>query len=32
MAENYQPMITPALTDNLDDLPEPIKALCISGD
>lgn len=28
MAENYQPMIIPALTDNLDGLPAPIKAYC----
>ena len=26
MAENYQPMIVPALTDNLDALPEIVKA------
>jgi molybdate/tungstate transport system substrate-binding protein len=32
MAENYQPMITPALTDNLGDLPETIKAFCTSVD
>ncbi len=32
MAENYQPMITPALSDNLDALPESVKALCVSGD
>jgi len=32
MAENYQPMITPALTDDLDGLPESIKVLCTSGD
>ncbi len=32
MAENYQPMIVPALADNFDALPEAIKALCTSGD
>jgi molybdate/tungstate transport system substrate-binding protein len=31
MAQNFQPMITPALTDNLADLPEPVKAYCASG-
>jgi molybdate/tungstate transport system substrate-binding protein len=31
MAQNYQPMISPALTDNLDALPEPVKALCSPG-
>jgi molybdate/tungstate transport system substrate-binding protein len=31
MAENYQPMIVPALTDNYDALPEPLKALCAPG-
>lgn len=32
MAENYQPMITPALTDNLGDLPEAIKTVCAPVD
>ena len=32
MAENYQPMITPALADHIDAMPEPIKALCTPGD
>lgn len=32
MAENYQPMIMPVLTDNYDALPEPLKALCAPGD
>lgn len=32
MAENYQPMITPALSDNFDKLPDAIKALCSPGD
>lgn len=32
MAENYQPVVSPALTDNLDALPELLKALCTSGD
>jgi molybdate/tungstate transport system substrate-binding protein len=32
MAENYQPMITPALADHLDAMPEPIKALCTPSD
>jgi molybdate/tungstate transport system substrate-binding protein len=32
MAQNYQPVVTPALADNLDALPELIKALCTSGD
>ena len=32
MAENYQPMIVPALADNLDAMPETVKALCTSGD
>jgi len=32
MAENYHPMISPAVTDNLSDLPESIKAFCTSGD
>jgi len=31
MSQNYQPMITPALTDDLSDLPEPVKAYCTSG-
>ena len=31
MAENYQPVITPALTDNYDALPAPVKALCTPG-
>jgi molybdate/tungstate transport system substrate-binding protein len=31
MAENYQPVITPALTDDLNDLPESVKAYCTSG-
>ncbi len=28
MAENYQPMVIPALTDDLGALPELVKALC----
>jgi molybdate/tungstate transport system substrate-binding protein len=32
MAENYQPMIVPALADNLDAMPETVRALCTSGD
>ncbi len=32
MAENYQPMITPALADNLEALPEPLRDLCVSVD
>jgi molybdate/tungstate transport system substrate-binding protein len=32
MAQNYQAMITPALTDDLADLPEAVRAYCISGD
>ncbi len=28
MAENYQPMISPALADNLQAVPEAVKALC----
>jgi molybdate/tungstate transport system substrate-binding protein len=32
MAENSQPMISPALADNLEALPEPIKALCTPVD
>jgi molybdate/tungstate transport system substrate-binding protein len=32
MAENYQPMIAPALADNLDAMPELIKALCTPSD
>jgi molybdate/tungstate transport system substrate-binding protein len=28
MAQNYQPMIVPALTDNYDKLPDAIRALC----
>jgi len=32
MAENYQPMIVPAYTDNLDALPESLKALCAPAD
>ena len=31
MSQNYQPMITPALTDDLADLPEAVKAYCASG-
>jgi molybdate/tungstate transport system substrate-binding protein len=31
MAQNYQPMITPAPTDDLADLPEAVKAYCVSG-
>ncbi len=32
MAENYQPMIVPALADNLDAIPEAIRALCTASD
>ena len=32
MAENSQPVITPAIADHLDAVPEPVKALCVSGD
>jgi molybdate/tungstate transport system substrate-binding protein len=32
MAENYQPMLMPALTDHQDGLPEPIKAYCTPAD
>ena len=32
MAENYQPMITPALADNVEALPEPLRDLCVSVD
>ena len=32
MAQNYQPMITPALADNLDAMPGPVKALCTPSD
>jgi molybdate/tungstate transport system substrate-binding protein len=32
MAENYQPMITPALADNGDAMPEAIKALCVGSE
>lgn len=32
MAENYQPMMVPALADNFDDIPASIKALCTSAD
>jgi len=32
MAENYQPMIIPALAHNPEAMPESIKALCASGD
>lgn len=32
MGENYQPMITPALADNLDALPESLRLLSISSD
>jgi molybdate/tungstate transport system substrate-binding protein len=32
MAKNYQPMITPALSDSFDRLPDAIKALCSTGD
>ncbi len=32
MAENYQPMIVPALADNRDAMPETVKALCTPGD
>jgi molybdate/tungstate transport system substrate-binding protein len=32
MAENHQPMISPALADNLDAMPELIKALCTPSD
>jgi molybdate/tungstate transport system substrate-binding protein len=31
MAENCQPVITPALTDDLDGLPETVKPFCSSG-
>jgi molybdate/tungstate transport system substrate-binding protein len=32
MAENYQPMITPAITDDLEALPEQVKPLCVPGE
>ena len=32
MAENSQPVITPPIADHLDAVPEPVKALCVSGD
>ena len=32
MAQNSQPMITPALANNIDAIPEAIKALCTPGD
>jgi molybdate/tungstate transport system substrate-binding protein len=32
MAENYQPMITPALADDLEAMPDEVKALCTSSD
>ncbi|MBN1632158.1 MAG: tungstate ABC transporter substrate-binding protein WtpA [Thermoleophilia bacterium] len=32
MAENYQPLIVPASTDNFDALPESLKALCAPAD
>jgi molybdate/tungstate transport system substrate-binding protein len=32
MAENYQPMIIPALADNIAAMPEPTKALCTPAD
>ncbi len=31
MAENHQPTIVPALTDDLDALPEPLRDLCVSA-
>lgn len=32
MAQNSQPMITPALANNIDAIPEAVKALCTPGD
>ncbi len=32
MAQNHQPMITPALADNYEAVPEAIRALCDPGD
>ncbi len=32
MAENHQPMIAPALADDLKALPEPLRGLCVSAD
>jgi molybdate/tungstate transport system substrate-binding protein len=31
MAESHQPMITPALTDDLGELPEIVQPFCITG-
>jgi hypothetical protein len=32
MAENFQPMIVPALADNLAAVPEPLHELCVAAD
>jgi molybdate/tungstate transport system substrate-binding protein len=31
MAENHQPVIAPAPTDDLDGLPEIVRPFCVSG-
>ena len=32
MAQNYQPMIVPAQSDNYEKLPATIQSLCTPGD